>query len=739
LEEDGSPAWGSLLFQSRGVRGFRGRDCRPLPIEGRAGIGRGRQSRLTRFEGAQSVSLHGQPLRFLRLRDTLLPMSAFACLLHLDGRPCQNEVVSAMLERLKHRVDPAGWDARRLRCQGPVGFGYAPLASTPQARFEREHPDEACTLARGGRVLWISGHIRLDNRAQIADDCRVGSSDAQRLSDGRLVLEAYDKWGEETPCHLRGDFAFGLWDKARRRLFVARDRFGTRPFYFAFRPGAWFACANEIKALWAVPGLVPRVEEVEAVAYLLAQTNSKERTFYRGVRRLAPASYMTLDLDSPNSPRPTTYWALDSGRESSFGSDEEAALALRATFFDSVRERTRSEGDYSVFLSGGLDSSSIAATAPRVASQTSPVRALSTVYPRFPGCDESRFIEDNLAYSKGALFKEWLVGDDLSALYGIERVLWHLDGPPIGPNTCSAWAQYPLLRSAGSRVVLDGHGGDEVVCMGYERVQELLRAGETLAAWRELRLLRRHGVVEDSIWPLIGPLLLRQARGTRGIGRVLSLSARFARGNSSSPSPKEDPLDAPMMAMLRGAARDLLEPPPSLPIALTVREEHARTLDGALQTLALEGLDAMAGAHAVEVRMPFWEQNMVELCLSLPSDQKMRDGFNRYVMRRAMEGFLPPSVGWRTGKTNFAPQIVEGLRRIEKARIDSTLARWQREGSALGEWVDLARMGKLWQEFQGGGQGDEVANQGFTLWRAFVLGLWLERAAHPSPSFEEHS
>jgi len=664
-------------------------------------------------------------------------MSAFVGLLHLDGRPCQNDVVSAMLERLKHRADPAGWSARRVRCEGPIGFGSAPLASTPQARFEREFPDEACTLARDGRVLWISGHIRLDNRFEIASACRLSSSDAERWNDGRLVLEAYALWGEETPRHLRGDFAFGVWDKARRRLFLARDRFGTRPFYFAHRPNGWFAFANEIKALWAVPGLLPRVEEVEAVAYLLAQTNSKERTFYQDVHRLAPASQMTLDLDSPNSLRATRYWALDSGVESSFGSDEETALALRETFFESVKERTRSEGDFSLFLSGGLDSSSIAATAPRVAPQKLPVRALSTVYPDFPQCDESRFIEDNLAFSKGALFKEWLVGDDLSALRGIERVLWHLDGPPPGPNTCSTWAQYALLQSAGSRVVLDGHGGDEVVWMGYERVQELLRAGETLTAWRELRFLRRHGVIEEAIWPIVRPFVLRRARSTRGVGRLLSLSARFSPHNSPAPTPKEDPLTAPMLAMLRPAARDLLGVPLSLPIATTVREEHAQTLDGALQSLALEGLDAMAGAHAVEVRMPFWEQNMVELCLSLPSDQKMRDGFNRYVMRRAMEEFLPPSVRWRTGKTNFAPQLVQGLRRIEGARIEAILARWQSDGCALEQWIDMARLGELWQGFQLDSAPDNAAIQAFTLWRSLVLGLWLEGATHPSPTFEE--
>jgi len=666
------------------------------------------------------------------LEDTLLAMSAFVGLLHLDGRPCHEDVVGAMLDPLKHRVEEAGWNARRVRVDGPVGFGYAPLASTPQARFERENPDEAQTLARSGQMLWITGHIRLDNRLEIAGACRISASEAQRWNDGRLVLEAYALWGEETPRHLRGDFAFAIWDAARRRLFVARDRFGTRPFYYAFLPGQLLAFGNEIKALWAVPQLSPEVNQAHAISYLLVRHDDKERTFYEGVRRLPPATQCVLSLDCPDAFLPTTYWTLDSSRQSHFAGDDETAEALRETFFASVKERTRSEDDFSLFLSGGLDSSSIAGTAPRVAPQNRPVRALSAVFNRFPECDERALIEKNLAFSQGALDSILLPADDLSPFHDVERVLWHLDGPSAGPRTCPSWAQYAPLQNAGSHVLLDGHGGDEVVCMGYGRVSELLRSSDYVTAWRELRLLRRYGVVDAPPVRFLWPALLKQARGTRGIGRLLSVSAKRSQGRnapSSAPWSFDEEMEAPVLRLLRPQALEMLEDAPNVRPARGVQEEHVNILNGGLQSAALETLDAMAGAHALEARMPFWEQGMIELCVSLPSDQKMRHGFNRFVMRRAMEGVIPPEVQWRTGKTNFAAQLLFGFCELERARIESTFERWQKAPTALGELVDIPALRELWDSLlRDHAVSDEAGLNVSVLGRVLMLGLWWEKA-----------
>ena len=658
-------------------------------------------------------------------------MSAFAGFVRLNGEEACAPLVGAMLERLKHRVDEAGWRARQVRTLGSVAFGSAALDSTPQAQFEREHPTQALSLGD----LWIAGDLRLDARDELIR--RLELDDEARLwNDGRLALEAYARWGENAPRELKGDFAFAIWDEKKKTLFCARDRFGVRPFYFAFVPGKVFAFANEIKALWPALPFEARPDEEHIGDYLAGEFASFSRTFYQNVERLPPAHTLSLDLHNPETATQKRYFALDEEREVVLESDDDYSAQLKAKFERAVWERTRSTGRLAVFLSGGLDSSSVTGVALRqTARDKHPLLALSMVFARFKECDERPWIEQNLFMAGETLQREWVWGDDIGALNNIERVVWHLDGPPPGPNTCSTWTQYPPLQKAGVRVVLDGHGGDEVVFLGYERIGELVAARRFGEARRELLLLRRHGITNASATPLLWAHLGQKARGTRFIGRfVRALSnrtqGRAARKRAPATSEAEDGA-AIVRELVRPEKRDLL-PRPSLPKeGAGVRQHHARALTSALQSVALEAMDSLAGAHALEVRAPFWDEGLVELCLSFPSDQKMRNGWNRWVMRRAMNGLIPAKVQWRRAKTNFAPQMIFGLRSVERARIEAQLE----NPGILGEWIDVPRARTLWNELQSLPLDSVRAAQiAFALWRVFALGAWLRGLPSPDTS-----
>ncbi len=656
-------------------------------------------------------------------------MSAFTGFVRLDGEDASLLVVRAMLDRLKHRVDDEGWNARHVRANGACGFGSAVLNSTPQARFEREHPTEALSLEH----LWIVGDLRLGARDELIRRLELDNS-AQTWSDGRLALEAYAKWGEDAPRELKGDFAFAIWDEKARALFCARDRFGVRPFYFAFVPGQVFAFANEIKALWPALPFEARPDDKHIGDYLAGEFASFSRTFYENVQRLPPAHTLVLDLKNPQSARQNRYFALDEERELLLEADDDYATQLRESFERAVGERTRSAGRLAVFLSGGLDSSSVAAVAVRqTARDKHPLLALSMVFARFKECDEQPWIEQNLEVAGESLGREWVWGDDIGALNSIERVVWHLDGPPPGPNTCSTWAQYAPLQKAGVRVVLDGHGGDEVVFLGYERIGELVAARRFKDARRELLLLRREGITNASATPLLWAHLGQKARGTRFVGRFLrALPSRTKVRKNLPARPSETEEGAAIVReLLLPSKRDLLPLPSLPPEGKAVRIYHARALTGALQSVALEAMDSLAGAHALEVRAPFWDESLVALCLSFPSDQKMRDGWNRWVMRRAMNGLIPRGVQWRRAKTNFAPQMIFGLRSVERARIEAQLA----DPGALGEWIDAERARALWNELQNLPLDSARAAQiAFALWRVFALGAWLRGLDAPATS-----
>ncbi len=663
-------------------------------------------------------------------------MSAFVGIVELreSEKGVSDTSVQRMLSRLRHRVDDAGWSARHVQTHGAVGLGSAVLDSTPQARFEREHLQEALSLrTASGSALWIAGDLRLSARDELIARLQLNPDKAREWSDGRLALEAYARWGEDAPRELKGDFAFAIWDEDAQQLFCARDRFGVKPFYLAFVPGQVLAIANEIKALWPALPFGPTPDEAHIGDYLAGEFGSFERTFYQGVERLPPAHTLVLELSAPQIVRKNRYYDLDEERELLLESDDEYAARLRAGFERAVWERSRSAGRLATFLSGGLDSSSVAAVAARQAPpEKLPLLALSMVFARFKECDEGSWIEQNLAIAGDSLQREWVWGDDTGALNDIERVVWHLDSPPPGPNTCSTWTQYAPLQNAGVRVVLDGHGGDEVVFLGYQRIGELIAARRFGDARRELLLLKRHGVTNTSATPLLWAHLGQRARGTRFIGRFARALSGFSSARRKNP-PAAPPSEAEEGAavareLVRPEKRALLPVPAAAPDGANVRVHHACAVTGALQPLALEAMDALAGAHALDVRVPFWDEELVELCLSFPSDQKMRDGWNRWVMRRAMNGLIPEEVRWRRAKTNFAPQMIYGLRSIERARIEACLD----EPGVLGEWMDVIRARALWGELQTLRLDDTRAAQiAFAIWRMMALGAWLRGLSSP--------
>ena len=265
-------------------------------------------------------------------------MSAFVGYVRLDGAGASETVARTMLDRLRHRVDAAGWDARFVQTRGAVALGSAVLDATPEAAFEREHPTDALSLQTpDGKMLLLAGDVRLDGRSALAAELGLDTTKAAVWSDGRLALEAYSRWGEEAPVHLSGDFAFAVWDEAHQSLFCARDRFGVRPFYFAFVPGVVFAFANEIKALWPALPFAPRPDEAHIGDYLAGEFLSFTRTFYEGVERLPPAHCLVLDAQSSDAPRGWRYFALDASRELELPRDDDYAQAVKTH----VRARRR--------------------------------------------------------------------------------------------------------------------------------------------------------------------------------------------------------------------------------------------------------------------------------------------------------------------------------------------------------------------------------------------------------------
>ncbi len=180
------------------------------------------------------------------------------------------------------------------------------------------------------------------------------------VTDAELILRAYKRWGERSPEHLLGDFAFAIRDAHRDVLFCARDHFGVKPFYYHHAPGRLFCFASEIKGLLALAEVPRRLNETRVADYLVPLLEDKVITFYEEIVRLPPAHRMTVSRDGV---RIEEYWALDPTREIRMKSGEEYAEAFREIFTEAVHCRLRSAFPVGSMLSGGLDSSSIVCVA----------------------------------------------------------------------------------------------------------------------------------------------------------------------------------------------------------------------------------------------------------------------------------------------------------------------------------------------------------------------------------------
>ena len=214
-------------------------------------------------------------------------MSGIAVIWNRDGRPVDGAQIVRMTELMKHR----GPDGERHWRRGPVAIGHCALNTTPEALADQQPLiDEAAGLC-------ITFDGRIDNREELKTLLDINGSDLISVSDPRLVLAAYRKWGEACVEHLLGDFAFAVWDERQQRLFCARDFLGVRPLFYAL-VGDTFVCASEVRALFALPGLKREPNLAAITARLLRHCIEFDDTLFMGVSRLPMAHCLSVTRDA---------------------------------------------------------------------------------------------------------------------------------------------------------------------------------------------------------------------------------------------------------------------------------------------------------------------------------------------------------------------------------------------------------------------------------------------------------
>lgn len=575
-------------------------------------------------------------------------MSGFACIVARRGQRVPSRTVDLVAESLRHR----GPDGVTTDVAGGVALVHAALHSTPEAARERQ------PLRHASGVTYV-GDVRLDNRSDLipALGWRRAPSDT---TDIELVAEAHQRWGHALGDRIIGDFAFAAVTRSGT-IEVFRDHMGIRPVHYWCSPD-WFVVASEIRQIVAVPGTPSEIDIAVAGEYLSGQVESATDTVLAGIHRL-PAAHLLRYEDRVRTER---YWLPELDEPILLPCRDDYRERFRELFDQAVHCRLRTTGPIGCELSGGLDSTSVAAAAAR----SHDVRAFSCRFPGAPRSDETAFIKEAV--------------DELGFQW--EAVVNDPDRPRWVDDNVSFWSDIPLppdgpehveianrTRDLGGRVLLTGHGGDHWLDASSYILTELLSTGQIGPAWQTAIAWAsgdRRGAIElvaRTQFTHMKPAWLTKPGNRR---------ARWVTGEA------------------RAAARlDERRLPGQLPLLFGGRRANAlhRINDTGYEAMTRLILDRSGSQAGIETRHPYLDRRLMEFACRVPAAVHHEPGRNRTLQRDILDDLLPTLIINRRSKASFSEVWWQEIRRHTTPRqlADGKLA-------SLG-WLDPAEVSAAWE------------------------------------------
>jgi asparagine synthase (glutamine-hydrolysing) len=608
-----------------------------------------------------------------------------------------------MALRLRHR----GPDAQGFFQEGAVSLGHRRLSIIDLAGGNQPMAD-----ATGRFVTAYNGEIY--NHVELREELTGLGRAFGTKCDTEVLLNAYAEWGADCLQRLSGMFSFAIHDRAERRLFLAVDRFGKKPLYYAQRPGL-FVFASEPGSLLAHPGLPARIDPAAVYKYLIHDFVPAPSSIYAGVAKLEGGHCLLLDADAPGPVSPRQYWDLRFQPKSRL-SFAQATERFRELFSKAVRARLMSDVPLGVYLSGGLDSSCVLA---EVVSAAPAVMTFSLGFAE-RSYDESADAR-MVARHFGTEHHELMVDQGMMS----EAVPEALSacGEPFADT--SIVPTFLLNRFARQRitVALGGDGGDELLA-GYD----------PFVAHRLHRLVARMPRKLRDLLLRAPELFCRQSEGYMNLAFRLS---QFRRG-VGAPVPLRQQLW--MSPMLPEEARGLLAPEVSAglgasgsesPFAEAVawggRTDATIEIEQAIYIFSkiylpnsiLFKMDRASMANSLEVRAPFLDCDLAEFVNRLPTSYKMR-GLTRKRVLRAAYGRRLPSRVLSKRKQGFALPVSGWMRRGMREMVEDALAPLALKRDGI---FDPAQVRRLVDEHMQGRRDHRKA-----LWALFAFQVWRQTA-----------
>jgi asparagine synthase (glutamine-hydrolysing) len=615
------------------------------------------------------------------------------------GREIDRAALARMNESQHHR----GPDEGSEHVEPGVGLGHRRLSiidvSTGQQPLFNE--DRSVVVVFNGEIY---------NYQELIPELQALGHTFRTKSDTEVIVHAWEAWGERCVERFRGMFAFALWDRNRQTFFLARDRLGVKPLFYALLADGTLVFGSELKSLLAHGGLSREMDPIAVEEYFALGYVAEPRTIFRGAHKLPPAHTLSLRRGQPLPP-PREYWDVRFTTDSAIGL-EEACEELRRRLAESVKLRMISEVPLGAFLSGGVDSSAVVATMAGVSN--TPVQTCSIAFDD-PAYDEAAFAQMVADRYRTDHFVQTVRSDDFDL---IDTLAQCYDEPYADSSAIPTYRVCQLARQRVT-VALSGDGGDESFG-GYRRyrlhmMEERMRAAMPLALRRPLfGALGRWYPKAD--W---APRVLRAKTTFEGMART-SIEGYF-----HSMSLLRQPLRSQLYsARLRSAlagydARQVFERHAARAdtddaLALIQYVDMKTYLVGDINTK----VDRASMAHSLEVREPLMDHPLVEWLATLPSSLKLQGGEGKLLLKRAMEPALPRDVLYRP-KMGFAVPLARWFRGPLKQRVrDAVLG----ERLADTGWFERRLLAQLLDEHH-----SQQRDHSAPLWSLLMFEAFLRR------------
>lgn len=592
--------------------------------------------------------------------------------------------------------------------------GLPTVRDTPHASLAalaHESPGVAvATATAAGHRLTIAAHARLDDRDHLASRLRPHLTTADP-SDADLILAAYLCWGAEAPRHLLGDFAYVVHDVERHVLHAARDPMAMRPLYY-HHDARRTLMASEIQQLLATGDVAAEIHEPAVARYLIGEFGVPDETFYRGVRAL-PAGHR-LEVDA-RGVHVAPFWTVDPERRERFSSEGDIAERFRELFLHAVRDRVRTADPIGLFLSGGVDSGTIASALGWLregGAVRGPIEAYSWAYETLTQCDE-RHLSDLVVHRFGIRPHD-LAAEASGPLARYPQHGPHRDEPYIGVYQALLEDGLAAARRDGVRDMWSGDRGDLVGGAWSPSYWSLLRRGR----WGDLLgEVREHAAIPGQGWPqVVGrhvaapglrSLVRRRRRPRNGVA-----GARHDRRRP--PWLRPDLLDR--TGTDPGMAHDAIPPQALRGYA---RRERYRLLFLPMHMRGMVWSERTNAAFGLGFVDPWSDRRLAEFVLAVPQAVLNRPGeLDKRLVREAMRGIMPEDFRRAAAKIVPQPLFDRALRRDAADTIRHLLT--DMEADRRG-YLDGEALRAHYDDVVEGGRAH------VTLWWAITLEMWLRR------------